>query len=365
MSNKPKLVNTKKKEKHTIVRRPSKITFKQYLADQAGCGNIRVIFPSLLLNTYYNPSDKISFESTYDTRYNPDPRSYEGVSFVVFQRSATPQQLQVVKHFRKMCPGKPMIYELDDDLFNIPKWNFAHSFYNENKESIIKILKSCTGITVSTLALKKSLLKYNKNININPNHLPKFLWGDTKFTSTNKKPRICYPGSFNHFDQNSDKGDFDKKLIQFISKTVDDYQWVFVGGIPKSLEGHPKIERHGWQSVLEYPHFMQSLNIDIMLAPLEDNKFNACKSNIKALEATAIGIPLLCSNIDPYIGLPGCCDSTDYLIHQIQMLANDIDKREEMYTTQYKGLKHQLYWEENNNLLKYVDSFLKLVNRKL
>ncbi len=363
MSNKIKF--NKKKNQYNKVKRPAKITFKQYLADMAGCGNIRIIFPSILLNTYYNTSEGLSFESIYDIKYNPDPRSYEGISFVVFQRSATPQQLEVIKHFKKYCPSKPLIYELDDDLFNIPEWNFASAFYNNNRQSIIDILKASSGITVSTLALKKSLLKYNKNIKINPNHLPKFLWGDTSFTSTNDKPRICYPGSFNHFDQNSDKGDFSPKLIKFISDTVDEYQWVFVGGIPKSLENNPKIERHGWVSVIEYPQFMKSLNIDIMLAILEQNKFNECKSNIKALEATALGVPLLCSNIEPYIGLAGVCDTTDKLIHQIEVLSKDIDKRKIIYDQQYRVLEKQLYWEDNDNLLKYVDSFVNLGGGKL
>jgi len=363
MSNKIK--NKKVKKRYQKINRPSKIAFKQYVADYAGCGNIRVVFPSLLLNTYYNPKEQLKFEAVHDIRYNPDPQSYKEISFVVFQRSATKAQLDVIKHFKKICLGKPLIYELDDNLFDIPKWNFASEFYNKNKPYIKEILGKVTGITVSTQTLKNSLTQYNSNIKVISNHLPKFLWGNTEFRHSNGKKRICYPGSFNHFDQNSDKGDFSTNIIDFIEKTVDDYQWVFVGGIPKSLENNPKIERHGWVSVLEYPQFMKTLDIDIMIAPLEYNMFNRCKSNIKALEATALGVPLICSNIDPYSDLPGKFDTNEYFEHQIEMCMKDIDYCDAIWCEQYRVVQKQLYWEENDNLLKYVNTFLKLVGRSL
>ena len=40
---------------------------------------------------------------------------------------------------------------------------------------------------------------------------------------------------------------------------------------------------------------------DIAIAPLEDNKFNHCKSNLKILEAGMKGLPIFVQNIHPYI----------------------------------------------------------------
>ena len=40
---------------------------------------------------------------------------------------------------------------------------------------------------------------------------------------------------------------------------------------------------------------------DIAIAPLEDNKFNHCKSNLKILEAGMKGLPIFTQNIHPYI----------------------------------------------------------------
>lgn len=38
----------------------------------------------------------------------------------------------------------------------------------------------------------------------------------------------------------------------------------------------------------------------IAIAPLVDNDFNNCKSNLKILEAGAKGIPIVCSKVLPY-----------------------------------------------------------------
>lgn len=39
---------------------------------------------------------------------------------------------------------------------------------------------------------------------------------------------------------------------------------------------------------------------DVMVAPLCDDEFSKCKSNIKILEAAAFSLPIICSNIAPY-----------------------------------------------------------------
>jgi hypothetical protein len=42
------------------------------------------------------------------------------------------------------------------------------------------------------------------------------------------------------------------------------------------------------------------LNLDLALVPLEVNQFNRCKSNLRLLELGACGVPIVCTDIEPY-----------------------------------------------------------------
>ena len=47
---------------------------------------------------------------------------------------------------------------------------------------------------------------------------------------------------------------------------------------------------------------MYNLGLQAIVAPLQENEFNRCKSNIKYIESCAIGVPLFASNCIPYKG---------------------------------------------------------------
>jgi hypothetical protein len=55
-----------------------------------------------------------------------------------------------------------------------------------------------------------------------------------------------------------------------------------------------------------YPQKLASLDLDLAIAPLENNQFNDCKSNLRLLEYGACGYPVICSNSRAFTdsGLP-------------------------------------------------------------
>jgi len=349
---------------------PSTIMYHTYLADYAGCGYIRCIFPSMLLSQYIH-SGKVAFIPSYNMHFINDKSYYDRHLFVMFQRSATPDQLKLIKHFKNVFRGPtktPLIYEIDDLLTDIPKWNFAHPYYSRYSETAIEIMKNMDGIVVSTNRLRDIYSQYNKNIEVSENHLPKFMWGEPQFRGTkNQKPRILWAGSGNHFSQDKSVcgGDFDSELINFIKKTTDIYTWILIGGHPIELKNIDGVEIHGWQNIFEYPYYIKSLNADLAIAPLEDNTFNSCKSNIKALEYTAAGIPAIYSNVEPYKNMTAVVNSSEEMIQKIELLLGDKDSIGSLWYSDYTKLKSQLFWEENNNLSKYFGKLIKPFGLKL
>lgn len=72
--------------------------------------------------------------------------------------------------------------------------------------------------------------------------------------------------------------------------------WDEITGMFSQLGNNLQVE--GSKDIGDYPLFF--VGADIVLAPLEDNRFNRAKSELKTIEAGAAGLPVICSNVEPY-----------------------------------------------------------------
>lgn len=368
----------KKKKQKKLLRKlqtPARVSFLGYLGDVQGCGTIRVMYPFLLLN-HYKQKD-VQVYATFLSQYVKEKDFYKGHTFVQFQRSATEHHLNIYKHFKTQIQSKikvPLIYEIDDLLFGIPEWNFAHGYYDKNANHVKTMLSISDAVMVSTDYLKKVYSEYNNNISVIPNHLPKFIWGEV-FPAHDyyegKKIKILWSGSQNHFaipgiTTSKTGGDFGKELIKFVRKTVDIYEWHFQGAWPLELNDlRNKIMFHNWKPIFEYPQAVKAIEPDICLAPLEDIEFNYSKSNIKQLEYTAIGSPGIYSDIEPYKNATIKVKTDEEFISEIEKMANDIDYRAKIFNKEYDKVYNQLWWEECDNLKKYINTYLNAFGHKL
>lgn len=78
---------------------------------------------------------------------------------------------------------------------------------------------------------------------------------------------------------------------------------MFFGFCPPKLQdlaAAGKIEVHGGVPIMNYPGKFESLNLQVVVAPIKDMVFNRCKSFIKYMECASLGIPLLASEYLPY-----------------------------------------------------------------
>jgi O-antigen biosynthesis protein len=341
-----------------------------FIADLAGCGTIRVILPTILLNQW---NHRPQIHQYFLNCFTKDLAMYKDAAYVSFQRSATAKHLELIDLFRRKI--KPLtktglIYESDDYLIDIPEWNFAAEYYNKNRTYIIEMLKIVDGVTVSTPKLKELYSQFNENVSVIPNHLCKFIWKSPQpVIKDTKRLRILYPCSSNHFALPRMKmkgGDIGDVLINYIRKTADEHEWVFIGAYPKEIKDlidSGKITWHKWKSIYEYPDFLKSLDGDIGVAPLENNVFNDCKSNIKVLEYSALGIPGVYSNVYPYKDCTMKADTEEEFISKIEELKS-ADMRLQVCNKDYNFIKEQLFWEEHDNILKYVNAHLNLFGKE-
>ena len=319
--------------------------FLNYYADYSGCGHWRMIWPEQVMNAH----SKAIVHGT--TVMNVDPRYYGDVKGVRIQRQATPQQQEFVNFLRQLADKNKfrLIYEIDDICFreDIPDYNKYKSAFENNdiRKASMEMMAMCDEITVTCPFMRDYYKEKtgNKNVTVIPNFMPKF-WLDRfydpgrtmqSFEKNKRKPRILYAGSGAHFDVENrvkHKDDF-YHVCDVIRKTADKYQWVFMGGHPlplRDLVQSGKVEFHPWKRLYEYGRGIYDLNVNMMVAPLQDNTFNKAKSDLKYIEACAFGIPIACQDLCTYENAPIKFKTGDEMIDQIDRTLKD--------TKRYKSL---------------------------
>ena len=342
--------------------------YLNYIPDYTGCGHWRMLWPEHVMNSYRHCVMQSS------TVMVSDPKYFIDVNCIRVQRQATPGQEKYL-HFLKEHTNARIIYEIDDVCIgkDIPNYNaFKDAFVSDETIGAIKrMMEFCDEMTVVSEQMKQYFLKETnqKNITVIPNYPPRFWIGnlyDTKkisqrYDKTRKKPRILYAGSSTHFDihqKNNHLDDF-SHVMQSIINNIDKFTWVFVGGLPTQLKKYVdsgQIEFHKWSHLLDYPYYIDSLNINAAIIPLADNIFNRCKSDIKYLECSALGIPATCQDIGVYSQCKHLFTTGDQMIDNIIKILSTKKEYMNICDKNYKNTTAK--WLENEpNRRKYCELY--------
>ena len=197
----------------------------------------------------------------------------------------------------------PVVLDIDDLLFEMPEDHpdrLSH-FYSDALLPLFRAVIESDLITVTTKELKSYLLPHNENIIVLPNFLDDSIWKlSSPKNGDGTKIVIGYMGSLSH------KPDLEmitpvlQRLLECYQASIEIHFWVVEP--PQSLRQNPQVHWHA-RIIPEYTDFaryFEAQNVDIFIAPLTENSFNNAKSHIKFLEYSALGVPGVYSNIDPY-----------------------------------------------------------------
>ncbi len=234
---------------------------------------------------------------------------FEKLDAVIIQRDAVPAKHVdgVIKKLNHV--NLPYIYEIDDLLWRLPTSHGDHSIDASQQKAIKKLIASARLVTTSTDVLADNLSEFSRDILVIPNSHDKSLWLEP-ISSTyarrillendllESKPRILYMGTKSHAS--------DLKIVlpalSEVLKARPDVEIIQIGGgipLPNAREIVVPSE------IKSYPEFVRWFRVictmaSIGIAPLEDNNFNAAKSDIKMLDYAFAGIPAIYSAIGPY-----------------------------------------------------------------
>ena len=264
---------------------------------------------------------------------------------------------------------KPILTEIDDDIYSVQSTSTA--FNSLRPDSLPELwgddqIRQSDGLICSTNYLKKIYTDKNPKIDVIQNCISFDFWDKLKSTKRkHKNIRIGWAGGATH------DGDLNmvKRAILNIANKHKNVEFIFItGGNNPEFLTHPRIrllDYHHWRPINKYPQYLKSFNFDISISPLRDTNFNRAKSHLKWLEFSALKVPMVASNVEPYRkaiehGKTGflCDDPSDFETY-LDILIKREKFRRNMGQAAYTEVK------QNHNLKhaasKYVDTLRRYV----
>lgn len=194
--------------------------------------------------------------------------------------------------------GVRVLAEMDDLYLCAPPVHFGiwkEEFDGTDDHSYeihSRIVSWCDGVIVATPALEREYRELNDNVFVCPNSVDPDDWPENPPHQPGGLLRVGYAGSDSH------KKDFEliRPALAWASKQPD--VEVVLLGIEMANETFD-CRRIPWQEDLA--GYRKALgNIDVMLCPLLPDRWNDCKSDLKALEAAMAGAVCIVQDSEPY-----------------------------------------------------------------
>lgn len=258
------------------------------------CAELRTIAP------YRQLRDSLTYKWAVQER---DDRSWIDMSpidwadLIVIQRYFPLLETQPILQ-RILDSGKPIVYEIDDLLFEVPLSHPLYQNFQRTVPHIRELLPKVNLVTVTTDALGERIREFNPNVITIPNFIDESAIKRPSLSSDPLKTVIAFMGTPSH---TPDLELIEEVLFKLHDKHKSTVQFIFWGCSGTRLEKLGRIVPFD-DCHASFLANLSKIHFDIGLAPLADNPFNRCKSNIKWLEYSAFGRAGIYSNLEPYSG---------------------------------------------------------------
>lgn len=219
----------------------------------------------------------------------------------VFSRLGNPRALSAPGAI-KQTYHIPVLMELDDLPMEMNDDSWAFSQYRSDNPMggtdaaywAIKQMELSDGIIVTNDYLRMRIEKLvpKKRVHVIPNCV------DTKLFKNKKSDIITigWQGGSNHVRDL----ELIREPILKILKEFPNVRFQTFGHQPAWTIGVKGCKHQTWVHFDKYYKTLGDLGLSIGVAPLVDNAFNRCKSNLRWLEYSALGIPTVASRVGPY-----------------------------------------------------------------
>lgn len=222
----------------------------------------------------------------------------EWADLIIFCRNTEPDYDFVE---RSLSLGKPYIYELDDNLFELPI-NTPEGIYHlapERFAQLGKYIKNANLVRVYSAPLEASVRSYTSKVKFIKAHVNLFSIPSFAPKHRLRKIKIVFSTSRTISDELSQI--FVKDLIRVINEFGNIIEVHFWGFMPEELKSFPSVKFHRFMpNYQKYMRKMHRQGYDIGLAPMKNDVFHSSKTNNKFREYGACWIAGIYSNSEVY-----------------------------------------------------------------
>jgi glycosyltransferase involved in cell wall biosynthesis len=249
----------------------------------SGCGYYRItlVYDQLAVNGW-----RVKYASGTPTS------ELDGYRLVCGQRL---DRMDVLPDWRRLRARHRLVFELDDDVWHVNpiNWNAYRVYRHESVQDTVEHVAATSDlVTVSTQPLAELMWPVNKNVVVLPNYVPEAMLSI-------ERPRrehltVGWAGGASHGE---DLAIISPVMRRFLHENKQARMHI-IGTDYRPTVGRIGIRYTDWAP--EPADYYRLIDFDIGLAPVTGERFNACKSGIKAIEFMALGIPVIASDEEPY-----------------------------------------------------------------
>ena len=246
-----------------------------------------------------------------DDFLNDTHRMFE-LDAVLIQRNVL--QPHSVQPLINICRDRnlPIVYEIDDNLLQVPADKDTNGVYARSAPSIQAIATAAARVIVSTEPLAVRMRQFNERVTVIPNVISESTWlkpieADVLPEAVTNLPtdtfKVLYMGNSSHAEDLA----MIRPVFEQLKRDGIKARLVLIGGESEVAENAPD-----WYTRVSIPQGIESYDLfvswfrnvaatcDLAIAPLVANEFNQYKSPLKFLQYSAVGLPGIYSNVTPY-----------------------------------------------------------------
>ena len=359
-----------------------------FLRDDGACGFYRVALP---LNMVSHKTDTQTILIKHGDAHDKIAQGLDA-DVIVVPRLSEPLFIKTLKELQSL--GKKIVIDHDDNMFDIsplsphyeehgvtnvnysmedgsvvPLWedgrNIDLKVNRQKLDGVKEALEMADMVTVTTPILADFYREYNDNVVVLPNCVNTEVWKSLPFKETDEI-RLFWAGGHSHYEDWCLLSDVMPKVMGKYPRTKLVIMGAKFDGTLKGID-KDRIEFHPWIHTEAYPYKVAILNPTIGIVPLQNTKFNQCKSAIKWIEMASLGVPCVTSLVSPYkeiatenngVFIEG--NDPDGWIEGISILIEDSILRASVGRSAQETVK--AHFDINKEYTQWADAYKELVN---